>query len=332
MAGVPVSLEAENNKAGSKSVVYILFFALVLLLPTAQITLFGWIFFTIPMTVLFYLYRWRFGFRFVIAGFFLAAVIGGFISSLGLVIFTSTLIGVGYSLAQSGFRSDSPALSGFKAAVLLGSFWILLLTAQTALTGINPISSFLGSLDHDVEQALGYYRQSETIAPDTMALLEQSFYQMKTIFPKILPSIMTSLILLIVWSTMLFGNKLVLKFTDYRPWPDHQSWKLPDKLIWALIAAALITLIPVAPLRITGINVLICLSLIYLFQGFSVLSFFMHRWNVPQVLRFFLYAMMLFQSFGTALLIIIGIGDVWLDLRRLKKNQEDSNDHDHIDK
>jgi len=149
---------------------------------------------------------------------------------------------------------------------------------------------------------------------------------MKTILPNILPSIMVSLALLIIWSSMLLGNKLVLKFTGYRPWPDQQTWRLPDKLIWLFIGGAIITLLPVAPIRIFGSNVLICMGLIYLFQGFAVLSFFLHKWNVPQVVRFLLYAMMLFQSFGTVLLMIIGIGEVWFDLRRLKKKPEDHQD------
>jgi hypothetical protein len=34
--------------------------------------------------------------------------------------------------------------------------------------------------------------------------------------------------------------------------------------------------------------------------------------------------MMLFQSFGTILLLIVGIGDVWLDIRRIKP--ADTND------
>ncbi len=65
------------------------------------------------------------------------------------------------------------------------------------------------------------------------------------------------------------------------------------------------------------------MGLIYMFQGFAVMSFFLHKWNVPQAIRFLLYAMMLFQSFGTVLLLIAGIGEVWFDLRRLKKKPQD---------
>ena len=326
LSEVIVSPDVDGKATGSTSVASIVMFAVALLLPAVHVGLFGWIYFMTPLMVLFYMYRWRHGLRFIGAGLILALTVSIFISSIEIVIFTTALIPAGYSLAQSGFRSDSAPLSGFKAVIILVSCWLLLLSMQTALSGVNPITEFLGSLDNDIERTLGYYRQSESVAPETLAILEESFFQMKTILPNILPSIMVSLALLIIWSSMLLGNKLVLKFTGYRPWPDQQTWRLPDKLIWLFIGGAIITLLPVAPIRIFGSNVLICMGLIYLFQGFAVLSFFLHKWNVPQVVRFLLYAMMLFQSFGTVLLLIIGIGEVWFDLRRLKKKPEDHQD------
>ncbi len=322
-AEVIVSPDAEGRTTGSTSIICILLFSLVLLLPSIRIGLFGWLYFMIPVMVLFYMYRWEKGLIFVGAGLFLAAAGSVFISSIQVVVFAAALIPAGYSLAQSGFRSESPALSGFKSTIILLSCWLLLLTIETVLTGVNPITAFLGSLDHDIERTLGYYRQSEAVAPETLAILEESFFQMKTILPKILASIIISLALIITWSSMILGNRLVRKFSGYRPWPDHQTWILPDKLIWLFIGAAIITLLPVSPIRIVGSNLLICMSLIYLFQGFSVMSFFLHKWNVPQFLRYVLYAMMLFQSFGTLLLLIAGIGEVWFDLRRLKKKPED---------
>jgi uncharacterized protein YybS (DUF2232 family) len=281
----------------------------------------------IPLLVLMYQYRWRNGLKFVGGGLILALAVSLFISSVETVVFCAALIPAGYSLAQSGFRSDSPALSGFKALIILLSCWLILLMLQTAASGVNPISEFLGSLDSDIERTLDYYRQSASVAPETLVILEESFLQMKAILPKMMVSMMISLALLVIWSTMLLGNRLIPRFTGYRPWPDHQTWRLPDKLIWLLIGGAIITIIPVAPLRIFGGNLLICIGLIYIFQGFAVMSFFLHKWNVPQVFRFLLYAMMLFQSFGTVLLLILGIGEVWFNLRGLRKNPQDQHNN-----
>ena len=323
-AEVIVSPDTNGKASGRTSVISITLFSLALLLPTAHIGLFGWIYFMIPLLVLFYMYRWQHGLRFIGAGLLLAFAVSIFISSVEIVIFTAALIPAGYSLAMSGFRNDSAWLSGFKGLVILVSCWLLLLTIQTAMSGVNPVTEFIGSLDSDIERTLEYYRQSDSVAPETLGILEESFFQMRTVLPHILASIMVSLALLIIWSSMLLGNRLIPKFTSYRPWPDHQTWRLPDKLIWLFIGGAIITILPLVPFRIVGSNLLICMGLIYIFQGFAVLSFFLHKWNVPQVVRFLLYAMMLFQSFGTVLLLIIGIIEVWFDLRRLKKKPEDS--------
>jgi len=322
-AEVIVSPDADGKTTGSTAAISTLLFALVLLVPSVHIGLFGWFYFMVPALVLFYLYRWRHGLNFVLGGLFLAAAGSLFISSLEVVLFGAALIPAGYSLAQSGFGSESPARSGFKGSIVLLCCWLLFFSLETLLTGINPISEFISTLDQDIARTLEYYRQSASVAPETLAILEESFFQMKTVLPKIMISLMISLALIIVWSTMILGNRLVLKFTGYRPWPDHQRWVLPDRLIWLFIGAALITLLPVASIRVFGSNLLICLSLIYLFQGFSVLSFFLHKWQVPKFLRYVIYAMMLFQSFGTLLLLIAGISEVWFDLRRLKKIPKD---------
>jgi len=321
-----VSEDNDNNKYGIRSLQHILLFCLVLLLPTMQGALFGWLHFIVPLTVFFYIYKWENGFTYIIAGLVIAMLVSLVIGSFEIMLFSAALVPAGYVLAQSAFQTDSPAASGFKATVILVICWILLLVGETLITGINPVVDFLASLDSNIEQTLAYYRQSGTMAPDTLAILEQSFLQMKAALPKVLVSIILSLALAIIWFTMLLGNRMVLKFTGYRPWADLKTWQLPERLIWLLIIAALAAILPLgSTIRLIGLNVLIVSSLVYFFQGFSVFVFFLHKWGVPLFLRFMLYGMMLFQSFGTIVLLIVGIGDVWLDLRRLKQQNAQTN-------
>lgn len=318
----------EKNSAGygKHAILHSLLFSLILLLPGVEGALFGWMHFAVPLTVFFYLYKWENGLVFIFSGFVLALITSIFIGSFWMLIFSSALIPTGYALAHSAFSSNSPAASGLRATLVLGGCWAALLAGQTIMTGINPIAVFLEGLDFNIEQTINYYRQNETIAPDTLALLEQSFLQMKILLPKVLISLLMSFALAIIWLTMLVGNRFVLKFTGYRPWAHHNVWQLPDRLVWLLIGSVVVAMLPLGIFRLIGINGLIVLCLVYFFQGFSIFSFFLHKWGVPVFLRFLLYGMMLFQSFGTALLLIIGIGDVWLDLRRLKVGKLDPGD------
>jgi uncharacterized protein YybS (DUF2232 family) len=303
-----------------QAILHSLLFALILLLPGVEGALFGWMHFLVPLTVFFYLYKWENGPVLVISGFLVALVGSLILGTFWMLIFSSALIPAGYTLAHSAFRSETPAMSGFRATLFLGGCWAALLIGQTVITGLNPISGFLGGLDLSIEQTLQYYRQNDTMAPDTLALFEQSFGQMKIILPKLIFSLLLSFALAIIWLTMLAGNRFVLKFAGYRPWAHYSVWQLPDRLVWLLIGSTVLAMLPLGVIRLAGVNTLIVLCVIYFFQGFSIFSYFLHKWNVPPFLRFLLYGMMLFQSFGTALLLVIGIGDVWMDLRRLKKH------------
>lgn len=308
-----------GNVGGNRALQFVLLFALLILLPGTQGVLFGWLYFMVPTAVLFAMYRWEHGFRLVLAGLLIAAVVGGLIGAWGSIVLAGILIPTGYFLARSALQNDGPALSGLKGTGALLFCCLLLIVGQTVFTGVNPISGFLDSLDHDIEAALASYRQSEAFAPDTMVLLEQSFYQMKTVLPKILPSLFFSMALFVSWLAMLTGNRLIRRLTGYQPWEEHTNWQLPDRLVWLFIGAAVLSLLPLGTIRLIGINLLIALSLVYVLQGFSILSFFLHKWRTPLLLRFFVYGMMLFQSFGAMLLLGVGLADVWFDMRRLDK-------------
>lgn len=313
----------EERTGKTKGLQHIVIFALLTVLPGIQSSLFGLTYFFIPLAVLFYIYKWEHGKRFVVAGLVIAAVISLMAGSFGTFLFTATFIPAGYVLAASGFRNFSPARSGLRATISLVGCWFLLLSGFTVVTGVNPVTDFLASLDTGVEEALRYYRQSESASVETIELIEQSFYQIQTILPKVLPSLILGFALLTVWFSMISGNHLIQRFTGYRPWHNHRHWVLPDKLIWLLIISAVLSMLPIGYPRLIGVNALIICSFIYFFQGFSIFTFFMEKWNIPLLLRAFFYGMMLFQSFGTIILLVIGIGDVWFDLRRLKPKTDE---------
>ena len=323
-----MSDENRSSIGSSKAYQHILLFGLIITIPGLPSTLFGLIYFFVPLVVLFYMYKWEHGFRYVLAGLLLGGVASTIIGSLGTLLFTITFIPPGYVLAESAFREESPVRSGTKATFTLILCWILLLTGFTLVTGINPITDFINSLDQGIEETLNYYRQTSEADPETISLIEQSFTQMKVIFPKVMVSIIAGFALISVWFTMVVGNSSIRRFIGYKPWIDHQVWELPPKLIWLFIGAAIIALLPLGIGRLVGINGTIILGIIYFFQGFSIFVFFMHKWNVPLLIRAFFYGMMLFQSFGTILLLVIGVGDVWFDLRRLHKTNNDNTTHD----
>ncbi len=317
-AGTVVIDENSGGTGKTRALQFLVLFALMVLLPGMLGSVFVWLYMMLPIAVLYSMYRWQYGFRLVLGGLAGAGVISVITGSLGSLIIACLLVPGGYILANSALQADTPARSGLKGTVALITCCLLLFGGQTLLYDSNPVSVLLDSLDHDVEEAIDYYRQSDSFTPDTLAVLEQSFVQMKAVVPKIIPALLASLALFVTWTTMIAGNRVVKRLTGYQPWPEHTTWKLPDRLVWLFIAATVAALLPLGIIRLIGINLLIMLSLVYVFQGFSVLSFFLHKWNTPLALRFFIYGMMLFQSFGTMLLLAGGLADVWFDMRRLR--------------
>lgn len=302
----------------------ILLYTLVALLPCLDWSIFGWLQGVLPLLTFVNLCRYGFkvGNRLVLSSCVVALIGALFFQAIEPMLISLSLIPTGYILAYAAKRHDPPALAGLKGIVTLGGCWLGLIGLFTVTRDTAPYTVFLGSIDQGITEALEYYRQSDSISADALTMLETTFYQMRIILPLIMPGILAGFGLLTVWFSMVTGNVILNKFSGVSPWPKYQLWKLPEKLIWVVIAGSALALLPFSSVKIFGINILIFLGLVYCFQGLAIVSFHLHRWNVPIFLRTFLYVIVIFQSFGTILLLGFGLADVWLDLRKLNKSDQ----------
>lgn len=298
----------------------ILLASLVIILPCLEWSIFGWVHVFLPLLAFYLLSKFGgfIGRRILLCAVTVSLIIYLLTESFDLFIFSAALLLSGYILFRSAELQDTPALSGLKSALTLGGGWIVVLGISSLGAEVSAYGQLVGTLDEGVGEALEYYRQSDTISADALVMLEATLHQMKIIVPIIMPAILGSLVLFITWFTMILGNMLVLRTVGNAPWNKYRYWQLPDKLIWAAIATGVLALLPTPILRSLGINCLILLSIVYCFQGLAIAVFFMNKWNVPLLLRSFFYVMIVFQSFGTLILLIFGIMDIWFDFRKLK--------------
>lgn len=298
----------------------ILVTSLVMILPGIQWSLFGWVQIFLPLLSFFLLSRFGgyTGKRLLLSAGTISLIFHLALSSFDLFVFSCTLLLSGFVLYRSADRRESPALSGFKSAASLAGSWLIALIVLSAGSEISAYGQLLKSLDQGIVEALEYYRQSDTVDPETLLVLETTLHQMQVLVPMIMPAILGGLILMVTWLTMVTGNLLLLKTADIVVWPNYRSWQLPEKLIWVAIVMGIFALIPTHPVQAIGINSLILLSIIYCFQGLSIVVFFMNKWDVPLLLRSFFYVMIVFQSLGTLVLLFFGIADIWFDFRKQK--------------
>lgn len=297
----------------------ILLVTAAIVLPGTDWAIFGWLHLVLPSLIFYVILEHGMysGNRvaMISAGLGFAVLLA--LSSVPLFVFAATLLPVGYILAHSAHNKDSPVVSGAKGTLFLVVCWTVLLSGIVIPGDQSPYMQLIESLHMGIDEAIKYYRSSDSGSVEVDMILESTLQQMKVVVPVILPAILACFALIIVWVTLIVGNWIVAKRCNKQCWPHFQYWVLPEQLIWLTIFTGGAAFVPVDAIRFLSANILILLALIYCFQGFSITVFYMNKWNMPVIFRSFIYVMVIFQSFGTIILLIVGIADTWLDFRKL---------------
>lgn len=311
----------DDTAADTRHLQHVLLVTAVILLPGLLGTIFGWVHGLLPLLVFSYLrlYGKNRGKKYLLYGGLLACAAGLIFHIVEELFFSLTLVPVGFILAESVDNGDAIHLAGIKGSVTLAASWLLVTIILTFGMEQHPYSLLLESLSQGMDEAIGYYKTSSSVPAETIYLLEQTFAQIKVLIPKVMPGILTCLTLLVTWFTMVAGNRLLYKKTGSGPWPEYRFWKLPERLIWAPIVSGVLVLLPMEPGRTIGMNILMVSGLLYCFQGLAIMGFYFYKWSVPVFVRALIYAILFFQSFGAVFLAVLGVIDVWADLRRLNK-------------
>jgi len=306
----------------------ILLTGLVVTLPVVEWAVFGWFHILLPLLAFYQLGKFGTytGKKILLIAAGLSSLVFAYYQNFHLLVFSLAMLVAGYILHTSYRKGDSPAISGLKGFAALATCWFGIFVFSSLGSDTNSYLQLIGTLDEGITEALDYYRKSSEISAESLVILETTLYQMKSLVPMIMPAILGCMMLFVVWLTMVAGSRATRNMQLQNPWGHYRFWQLPEKLIWLVILAGALTLLPVPILKGAGINGLIMLSVIYTFQGLSITVYFMHKWNVPILLRSFLYVMVFLQSFGTVVLLICGIADIWFDFRKMKNVASTAND------
>ncbi len=317
----------EDKSEEVKYVQHILLVTAVILLPGFLGAIFGWVHGLLPLLIFYYLIRYGKdrGKKYILFGCLLACIAGLAFQIIEQLLFSLTLIPMGFVLADSAKNRESINLAGIKGIFALAGSWILATTILTFGMEHHPYTLLIAALNQGMDEAIAYYKVNSSVPADTLFLLEQTFAMMKNWIPKVMPGVLACITLLITWFTMVIGNRMLHKNTGSGPWPEYRFWALPEKLVWALIVSAILVVLPMEPGRTIGLNVLMITGLLYCFQGAAIMLFYFSKWSVPLFLRTLIYVLLFFQTFGVILLGILGIADVWTDLRRLNSTEQEKN-------
>lgn len=241
--------------------------------------------------------------------------------SFDLALF-SVLLVLGFVLGEMLAEGASvektvlyPCLSVIASGIALALFYSAF--SQTALSSLVNLY-----IKQNLEQTLELYRQM-SMPEETLQTLSRSLETIQYVLVRIIPGMAVMSALFVTWVNLLMARSLV-RFRGLKT-PDFgilTQWKSPEVLVWVVIAGGLLLLLPVKFLKIIGLNIVLALIMIYFIQGISIVSFYFDKRKFPRILRAVLYGLIGVQQLFSLLVIGLGFFDLWIDFRRINKNEK----------
>ena len=248
----------------------------------------------------------------------LAAGLGALLlSTLQPFIYSVLFLPLAYILARAVRDKHSVLRAGTTGALVLTAILVIGALLYGMIEQAHPYKQILATIDTSLAETFAMYQQASDISPDTLAQIELAFKRIRTIIPEIFPAILLISVFVTVWINLLLGD-LLLKRKDagLSPWQPYDQWRLPDPLVWLVIASGFSLMLPLPELNKISLNCLLVMGVLYFFQGLAVLTSLFNRWNVPWAFRLLVYAIVVIQAYGIIFLSIAGLIDVWFDLRK----------------
>jgi uncharacterized protein YybS (DUF2232 family) len=214
-------------------------------------------------------------------------------------------------------RSIELLVSGVAAAMLSAAAGLLLYFYGSwgAMT-----QDFRGSIVANLTTAV---RVHETMGfpQESLRLFKEKIPEIVEQMLRLLPGLLFLSLCFIVLLNILF---LCRRFPDRRPqWlsvETFREWQCPEYLVWPFIACGFALFVPAGEAVTTvAVNILLVIGVWYFIQGLAIVAYFFHKNNVPRFLRSATYILIIFQQIFALLVAALGLFDLWVDFRRLKK-------------
>jgi uncharacterized protein YybS (DUF2232 family) len=191
-------------------------------------------------------------------------------------------------------------------------------------TGVSPWQMLELYVAGIVRENIKLYAQLN-ISDEQVRLIRENAPQITHLFTGIFPALALSGAVFTVLVNLLAGRLLFRRngvaFPDFG---DLAAWKAPERLVWILIAAGGLVIVPMEGTAIVGMNLLILCGLAYLFQGLAIAAFFFRQKRIPALFRWLFYALLLIQQYMLIIVIAFGLFDMWVDFRKRIGGVKDS--------
>jgi uncharacterized protein YybS (DUF2232 family) len=228
----------------------------------------------------------------------------------GNLLLMGVLIGC---LRSRGLSPERVIIYTLMAVNLVALLFIL---GQAYWTGVT-LQALLGQKGTDLVEALR--RVLGGTGEGGSALLAPGPAQSQVEFwvQRLLPGLVIVNGGLTAWLNVVLSRQIAY-FLGWGEAPPLYYWSAPEWLIFVLLGAGFLLLVPVVWVRIFSLNLLLVMGLCYFCQGVAVVAALFHRWSLPRLLRLLGYLLIFLNPF-IFLIITLGLMDLWLDFRRLQQ-------------
>jgi uncharacterized protein YybS (DUF2232 family) len=287
----------------------------------------GWFRILIPLPAFYFLltYGWQKGNTYITTGVLTAGAISLLMGGMADFLVSCTLLPVGYVLAKAFREKRTINNAGLHASVTLTVTWCACVFIIGLFSQTNLYSETLSAIDGVIASSVEIYQQSSELSDETTYQLQKAIEQIRQIIPVIFPALLLITVAITVWINIIAGIWLLKKHGnhDLSQWTEYSQWRLPDQLVWVVIASGVSLILPAQLISRIGLNLLLLSGTLYFFQGLAVLTFLLGKWAVPKPFQIFIYVLVCVQAYGMFFLAIFGLLDVWIDFR---KNRQEITD------
>ncbi len=286
---------------------------------------FGWVlslFAPLPLVYHFFTFGRRVSRIAVVALAVLIAVIYGL--KLGFV-FMLTYALMAMVIAESILRRDRMTLSVAAGAAIPMALTVLYLWISLPWPAAEFYSLLTEQVQVMVAATITSYDNAGVRSEQAAFLAENSGHIAKWVV------LMMPGTFIVAYLSMSLANYLGYRNLQSRwaflPAPDARpvaSWSPPEKTVYVIIAALIMTLAPEPVLKPVGANLLILGFTVYSFSGICIIQHYFVKSHLPIFMRWAAYLLIAVQPFLLIMVASLGLFDLWFDFRKLKNTDGDS--------
>jgi len=259
------------------------------------------------------------GFAIFLISLFLVASVLTFSDSIANLPFLFITGFLGLFLSEIFRRNYSIERTVVYPVTAILMLWCSFIVLQSLSAGEEPWHLVEDYIGRNIQESIQFYAQLD-IPADQIDLIKDNFKQITNFLANIFPSLVLVSASFIVWLNILAAREIFQRTGMWYPdFGDLSRWKAPERLIWLLIAAGGILLVPVSLARIVSLNLVIVCMFAYLLQGLSIISFLFKTKNVHRSFRILCYFLIFAQQYIIILIAAVGVFDLWVDFRKFIK-------------